>query len=518
MGEFSAHIIVQMRLQDFDKLTTLLSFLRRGGYPDLGHPHSKAGYRYSIGRVCNGERTEAWRENLGHEKLAAQQRAREMALVWITHVINECKAREMMIDAYEPTPLDREAARAWAFNQADKALRRSVEAKLDDTVAAAQTHELGKLRVVTGQSSSSLASSTMNSSVTRRDGVLDLTLHAAARRWLSNLQKRAARGDVSEVYVNRVEISTLPRFYEMIEDCDLARVAKPELDDIRLAFQCRKKSDGSLRSRGTIKTELGHVRTMFNWLDESELWPSPPRKWEKYLRPVFRSDDHDTQDVKAKKHDTYTLEELCKAYGVAGYSMRLWMLCVLNFGWGQTEIATSRKVHFRDAHSRRVARYRHKRRPGAEPVPGRWQAWPETWDAADQRMAKTTNDLLINPKGLAFLTTQNKPLVRIQARRVYDVIKDSWKETCNRAGIRNRGFYLLRHTGINMVKRIAGGDIADLYCQHAPESMTDKHYANADWRKLRKALRRLRRNLQPMFDAVAKAMPEKLTCRDGNCE
>ena len=171
------------------------------------------------------------------------------------------------------------------------------------------------------------------------------------------------------------------------------------------------------------------------------------------------------------------------------------MCCALNFGWGQSEIATAKKCHFKTAGTkRRVARFRHKRRPGAQPVPGRWTAWPETWALAMERMTKSTDDPAKNPKGLAFLTAQNKPLVRYQAGRRYDAIADAWADACTAAGVRNRGIYLLRHTGANLLKRIAGKELADLYSQHAPRSMGDRHYFNADWRGLRTALRRLRRN------------------------
>ncbi len=109
------------------------------------------------------------------------------------------------------------------------------------------------------------------------------------------------------------------------------------------------------------------------------------------------------------------MDELRKLYQAAGYSMRLWLLLVLNFAWGQTEIATARRSHFKiqKPELRKVSRFRNKRKAGASAVPGHWQAWPETWEAAISRMSKIPTDAEIDPKGLAFLTVQKQPLVRI---------------------------------------------------------------------------------------------------------
>lgn len=515
----SASIMVGMKERDHRKLKEIWGHLYRGGLPDLGKPHSKAGYRWCVGMADYGNgKVDHWRENLGHDLLVAQYRAREMTDLWMEHVEDCIREAEMKagislaIETVQIPPLNREQAKQQAWEASAKALVEPMKMARQAT-AALQRADDGRLgpaispgfRIVAVPANLRATATAVAEAIEPvATGTLPLTFHAAVKKWVQHLKRRHEQNDLSDDYLQHISGTTARRMVELSDDYPLATFGKVELDTIRLAFQNRRKKNGQPWSRTTIKKELDHVTTFCRWLDENELWPSPPRKWEKCLKPKFRDDTHDDDVDRAKAHDTYSLDELKKLYGAAGYSCRMWLLCALNFGWGQTEIATARKKHFKTAQpeKRRVARYRHKRRPGANPVLGRWQAWPETWDAAMTRIGKTPTDEAINPKGLAFLTAQDKPLVRHEGRGRRDAIKDAFEELCEAAHVRCRGFYLLRHTGINLIKRIAGKETADLYCQHAPTDITSGHYLNADWRRLFGALRKLRVKLQPLFDAA----------------
>jgi hypothetical protein len=229
----------------------------------------------------------------------------------------------------------------------------------------------------------------------QRPETAELTLQSAMRAWIKNLEKRVANGDLSEEYLLHIKSVTAKRIRELMPDYELKKIGKPELSEIRMAFQSRKTW-----GRITVEKELRNVITFFNWLDDSELWPTPPRKWERSLRPVFQN-VHVDESPCEKAHDTYTMAELTKLYQSAGYSMRLWILLVLNFAWGQTEIATALCNHFsrEKPELRRVRRYRHKRKPGTITIPGHWQAWPETWEAAIQRIDKCS--IPVAPKRVA---------------------------------------------------------------------------------------------------------------------
>jgi hypothetical protein len=57
--------------------------------------------------------------------------------------------------------------------------------------------------------------------------------------------------------------------------------------------------------------------------------------------------------------------------------------------------------------------------------------------------------------------------------------------------------------------KIAGETVADLFSQHSSRSTTKKFYTNKRWRRLFRALLKLRQRLQPVFDAAAGAYHPK---------
>lgn len=74
-----------MRLQDLKRLDALNNHISRGGFPDVGRAHAKARFRFTIGQaVYENGKIQPWRENLGHDLLVAQYRARAMFHLWVT--------------------------------------------------------------------------------------------------------------------------------------------------------------------------------------------------------------------------------------------------------------------------------------------------------------------------------------------------------------------------------------------------------------------------------------------------
>lgn len=500
-----------MRRSDYERLCRLDAYLYGGGLPALGKPHPKAGYRWCIGRAdFGGGNVQPWRENLGHDKLLAQHRAREMTDIWAVHVEDQIAAAGFPnVEQVFIPPLNREAAREEAWAEADRAM--SEPARMAQQVTAelqGHANQLGPatspgFKLVAVRETDGSEDATDAAPVARTES--GRTLHRAADRWLLHLRKRLEANDISDSYVSRAARS-IRYLKKLAEDYALDDLAKAELDAIRLAFQSKRTKRGKIRSRGTIDTELGHVRSFFQWLSDSEWW-EPCRNWERWLRAVHRSDDNDDDADREKTIVTFEMDELARIFAAAPSSLRLWILCGLNFAWGATEISTARSRHFKaDSNTRRVARFRHKRRPGATPVPGRWIAWPETWELALARMQKTSTDPEINPKGYAFLSRDGHRLVRYQTsengkERRYDVPADALKEVCERIGVQYRGFYAIRRTAIDRIEQIGGKRVAALCCQHRTKDMTEKHYLNKRWRKLFACLGKLREELQPLFNS-----------------
>lgn len=519
-----------VRYQDAKRLRDLWDHILRGGFPDLGKPHAKAGYRYAIGHaVYENGRIDIWRENLGHDKLVAQFRARAMVDVWVSH-----RTSHGSFD--DPTPpLNRALARSKAWEKADEQMLRPYQTAQEFNAAQDGFYPISpgyKLVVVAARPANEQETGEQVAVATPPAKTLPtvLMLHSATKDWLANLDRRLAVKEIGDAYTARAE-SFIDHFCCIVDDQQVYTIKKPELTAIRQAVQHCPKKNGKPRSRETTRTELGMVKDFFQWLSDSEHW-RPPTDWRRWLKADHRNAHHDddAEADKSKRIDTYSIPELTKVYAVAGKALRTWICCALNFAWAQTEISTARRKHWKSG-KRRVARFRGKRSPTAKPVPGRWVAWPETWKLTTDRMTRTPTDVGVNPDGRAFLTKAGKALVRYirppgKKRRREDAIAEAWAAACEIADVRNRGFGLLRHTGINLIKRVAkpragahassrqiaatAEEIADLYCQHAPETMTEDHYLNADWRGLFRALRRMRRKLDPMFEAGAAAKAKRL--------
>jgi hypothetical protein len=117
--------MARMRRQDLRRLRDLHQHIERGGFPDLGLPHEKAGYRFSVGMaVYEDGRTQPWRENLGKEKLTAQYRARAMVDVWVSHIRDHGSFDDPVV------PMIRSEARAEAWTKANPRMHNTVRTEL----------------------------------------------------------------------------------------------------------------------------------------------------------------------------------------------------------------------------------------------------------------------------------------------------------------------------------------------------------------------------------------------------
>jgi hypothetical protein len=289
-------------------------------------------------------------------------------------------------------------------------------------------------------------------------------------------------------------------------DNALDEIDAAALDACRLWYQtalAKPRGQKGAKAWDTAKTECSQARAMFRWFAEKGWWNEPAKR-EEALTPARTAEVEDEREDSDEEYATYTLDNLTKLYRKANDNQRLLILCGLNFAWGQKETATARKRHWHQLPTGavKVKRRRHKRARNSEPVYAEWSVWPETWALAQARMDQTTDDPKANPKGRAFLTENNLPLVR-QGEYKTDAIAQSFAGLCKTAGVENKGLYALRRTAIDMIDDIAGESVAAMMGSHRPRRITAKHYARRKWPKLHKALRKLRRRLRPIFDRAA---------------
>jgi len=77
-------------------------------------------------------------------------------------------------------------------------------------------------------------------------------LRDAADKWLASLRTRRENEDASDDYLTRA-ITSIKRLKELVLNFSLESMGRPEIETIRLKFQSKRKSNGALRGRGTVK-------------------------------------------------------------------------------------------------------------------------------------------------------------------------------------------------------------------------------------------------------------------------
>ena len=468
-----------IRKQDLARWKTLGSELQRGGLPEVGVCHPKFGYRVSIGVERVGEAMRPTRYSLGRDKLVAQYRARALWMTWFDKVI---EAHENGTPPVMPLTAREDA---WKIADQQLGLPALLAARMNGDELVKFTTPGFALGVMRESSAPVVPNRQAPKPAARM-------LHSAADEWTTHLERRLKAGDLSDSYYERAK-STVKNLKRAAADVVLADVGRSDLEGIRLWYSARMskpKSEGGI-TYGTAKTELTQLRSFLRWCDEGGYW-SEVKGWVKAMTPAQTSaaeDDRDEDD----RHKTYTMAQLAKLWlACSTPNQKTFFLAGLNCAFGQTEIATLRRRHFkREGDAVLIKRKRHKKTRNAPAVYGEWTLWPETWRVFAKRMKLTSQDKRENPKGLAFQTSGNLPLVR--RLECVDEIGDCFKRLCKAAEVEHLGFYALRRTAIDLIDGIAGETVADLMACHRPRSITRRHYANRKWPKLHRALLILRK-------------------------
>jgi hypothetical protein len=326
------------------------------------------------------------------------------------------------------------------------------------------------------------------------------------------------------------------------ERIDLAKTAFPDLnaplnslrrDEVQAAVSHWRKRPSSERTGKRLAPlsvihRIGALGHFFRWCYDGERWDGF-RAWEK----TFTVKAKDLMTETEKHHDKqpkpkFTVEELGILYAAAPARTRLYLLCGLNCGFGQTEIATLRTWDLQlDANPPKIDRSRNK-----TGVQGQWELWDETaaalrlwrnpysaWGEAISNQSpeykRPKADAVDDWATLAIRTEDGYPLVhdatdsvRLAWDRLYK--KASVKKAVADKRLRKLSFYSLRRTAAQAVRDIAGYEPHKMFLAHSSleasgsQSVSEKHYTSrtqGDFDKVAIATRAYRLQLQPMFDA-----------------
>jgi hypothetical protein len=214
----------------------------------------------------------------------------------------------------------------------------------------------------------------------------------------------------------------------------------------------------------------------------------------------------DSADKMRRKY--FKISELKTLWAYARPWERALMCLALNAGFANREIATlqtcevvqGKKYSF-------IKRHRTKTNVYSE-----WLLWPETV-AALEYLAQ------FRPEGLAFVVADRdgKPLTeRLKSDNKNDTIARHWNRLLDRVEADNPGFHrlsfkYLRKTGGNLVRHLhvdSAAELSSMYLAHSETADSRDTllsvYTSRPWKKLHRALLRLRQKLQPVFASVEK--------------
>lgn len=337
-----------------------------------------------------------------------------------------------------------------------------------------------------------------------------MMLHAAMEEYLKRVRERVSSGQLSDGRADTISFA-LRRAKRYMLDAPLNSVTLDTCRALVNHFVSRPivpRTKKPMAPDTVIDTVIA-ARAFFADAADRGNWRAPASldKCFGFRRDKLLTEDEMDERAKVK---TFTIGELTTLWRFVHYERRqLYLLLGLNCGFTQREIATLRKTHcFLDGHQPHIKRRRHKTK-----VMGKWRLWPETAHLLRKHFAPESEKLaLIHPK-------KNRPLIGKVAGSRYDVIRNEWDHVIRHAeqghvaspdktvAVLKLSFKYLRKTGSNLLRKIAGRDVAETYLAHTDRTM-GKVYHNPDFKRLSHSLRRLRRRLQPMFDAAPSVLPD----------
>lgn len=187
---------------------------------------------------------------------------------------------------------------------------------------------------------------------------------------------------------------------------------------------------------------------------------------------------------------------------------RALMLLALNAGFANREIATLQTVEIVKGKKYSFIR-RHRTKTG---VYAEWLLWPETLEALKYLEQ-------FRPASLAFVVADRDGRAlteRLKSDNKNDTIQRHWKRVLERVEADHPGFYklpfnCLRETGGNLIRHMDLENAAELTSMYHSRSGTSDSpdsllpvYPTRPWKKLHRALLKLRKKLLPVFTSVEK--------------
>jgi integrase len=334
------------------------------------------------------------------------------------------------------------------------------------------------------------------------------TLHEALDGYIAHLQA----SEEDESGAGRIRVKRAQFLREHFADFPLARLTLAKMEEM-LTYLARrpprKKADKKPISRDTVRAEIFRLRDFWKWLNRSQefSWKRPDG-WDELKVKIVSFAADNAKLLQAVHIEIYSVEELTTLYQHAYPVLRLFILLGLNCGFSIAEFCslTPAEINWKENKIKRIR--------GKSRVYGEWSLWPQTIEGLrwamgrKERIGANAETLMVSDRG--------KPLNgKTEGGNKCARIPNLWNKLFGKIqrdipGFRKLPPKQLRKIGADMVHKVSHGEIAELFLAHGSPVKTDpsaNKYSNRAFPELHKATEEVRKQLQPMFEAVLEPFP-----------
>jgi len=343
-------------------------------------------------------------------------------------------------------------------------------------------------------------------------------LHAALKNYQNHLKAKNQGVDrrLTEWGVKLVE--TIQRFIDHHADMPLSALNLEKCEELLRYWSNRPNRKGTKQpiAASTARNQRIQLMAFFKWLGRQQ-----EHGWQ---RPAALSDfrckiplTDEEKGRRSQRLPTFTVEELEILFRHATPRVRLFMLLALNCAFKQAEIGglLKREVHLGQVHPHYKGQktnylFRTRRKSG---VYGEWKLWTETAVGLAQAMnaSKSSHAIATETGGdYAELTAggnHNQKINSLWKNLIRTVRREE------EAAFRNLPFTALVDTAVDMVREVAGGEVAGIFkCHGKPVSdgLIDL-YSGRPFDKVFDALDQVHQRLRPALTALAGGAPRAVS-------
>jgi hypothetical protein len=356
------------------------------------------------------------------------------------------------------------------------------------------------------------------------------TLHAALTAYSRWIRSQNVGVDKKVTAWGGIQLRHVEFIRSHLPDCSLDEIGTQRVEALLDILRLRPNGEkGKPVSVSWTRSCIKQFRHFLRWLNKTPefAWKRPADLELTQVRIPLSAQEKSAL-ARTAQVQTYTIDELRTLWEYATPFQRLFMLLALNCGFGRAEVASleSAEVFLHQKHPQErevgcqntaqdswVFRVRHK-----TAVYGEWKLWPETVTAVEwwlrQRVAisvaPNVSTLLVNRNGQRYDTPTQGNHANFQIPnswfRLSEVIRKDFPD------FRRLSFNKLRKTAGNLIRSVAGGEVAAVFLCHGTPVKSDELldlYTNRPFTKVFEAVDRVGAILRPLWSVVTEPFPEK---------